>query len=147
MSVHGSRLADKQFIQDFIALSAAELAAARLLTLHAAWKIDREGASGSRVEISMIKYHGAKVMHDILDRSIQVHGSLGLSTDMPLQEMYAFSRSGRLYDGPDEVHKATVAKLITREYVPTAVPTDHVPTRRVAALEKYQDLLDTVSVQ
>lgn len=147
MSVHGGRLAEKQFIQDFIALSAAEMEASRLLTLHAAWKMDLVGASNCRVEIAMIKYHGAKVMHDVLDRAIQVYGSLGLSTDMPLQEMYAYSRAARLYDGPDEVHKATVAKLLSREYEPVAVPTDHIPTRRVAALEKYHRLFDGVSAQ
>jgi acyl-CoA dehydrogenase len=147
MSVHGGRLADKQFVQDFIALSAAEIASTRLLTLEAAWKIDQQGASATRMEISMIKYHGAKVMHDVIDRAIQVHGSLGVSTDMPLQEMYAFARSARLYDGPDEVHKATVAKLITRGYTPTDVPTDHVPTRRALAQEQYRELLDTISAQ
>jgi acyl-CoA dehydrogenase len=145
-SLHGGRLADKQFIQDFIALSAAELASARLLTLHAAWKIDQVGASGARQEISMIKYHGAKVMHDVLDRSIQVHGSLGFSSDMPLAEMYAYARAARLYDGPDEVHKATVAKLVTRGYEPVDVPTDHIPTRRAAALEQYAHLFDGVAV-
>lgn len=147
MSVHGGLLSEKEFIQDFIALSAAEIAAARLLTINAAWKIDQVGASNCRVEISMIKYHGAKVLHNVLDRSIQVHGSLGLSTDMPLQEMYAYSRSARMYDGPDEVHKATVARLIARRYTPREVPTDHVPTRRAAALEKYRDLFDLVSAQ
>jgi acyl-CoA dehydrogenase len=146
-SVHGGPLADKQFVQDFIALSAAELESSRLLTLHAAWKIDQVGASKCRVEIGMIKYHGAKVMHDILDRAIQVYGSLGISTDMPLQEMYAYARAARLYDGPDEVHKATVARLITRGYEPADPPTDHIPTRRAAALEKYEGLLDAISVQ
>ncbi|MCX6386188.1 MAG: acyl-CoA dehydrogenase family protein [Solirubrobacterales bacterium] len=147
MSVHGSRLADKQFVQDFIALSAADLSASRLLTLHAAWKIDQVGASETRQEIAMIKYHGAKVMHDILDRAIQVYGSLGFSTDMPLAEMYAYARAARLYDGPDEVHKATVAKIVTRRYEPVEIPTDHVPTRRVAAMEKYANLFDVVSAQ
>jgi acyl-CoA dehydrogenase len=146
-SVHGARLADHQFVQDFIARSAAELNAARLLTLHAAWKIDRVGASGARQEISMIKYHGAKVMHDVLDRAIQVHGSLGFSTDMPLAEMYAYARAARLYDGPDEVHKATVAKLVTRGYAPVDVPSDHVPTRRAAALEQYAGLFDAIAAQ
>jgi acyl-CoA dehydrogenase len=146
-SVHGSRLADKQFVQDFIALSAAELSASRLLTLHAAWKIDQVGASQTRQEIAMIKYHGAKVMHDILDRAIQVYGSLGFSTDMPLAEMYAYARAARLYDGPDEVHKATVAKLVSRRYEPVDVPTDHVPTRHAAAREKYAELFDVVSAQ
>jgi acyl-CoA dehydrogenase len=105
------------------------------------------GASNARMEISMIKYHGAKVMHDVLDRSIQVHGALGLSTDMPLQEMYAFSRSARIYDGPDEIHKATVAKLITVGYEPVDVPTEHVPARRASAMRKYQMLFDMVSAQ
>jgi acyl-CoA dehydrogenase len=136
-SVHGSVLAEKQMVQQWIADSAAAMEAARLLTLKAAWKMDREGAKAARTEIAMIKYHGATVMHDVLDRAIQIHGSLGFSTDMPLEEAYRWARAARFYDGPDEVHKVTVAKRILRDYEPRDIPTDHVPTRRAAAQEKY----------
>lgn len=140
-SVHGSTLAEKQTIQNWIADSAAAMEAARLLTLKAAWKIDREGAKAARTEIAMIKYHGAAVMHDVLDRAIQIHGSLGFSVDMPLEEMYRWARASRLYDGPDEVHRVTVAKRILRAYEPREVPTEHVPSRRERALAKYGEAL------
>ena len=77
----------------------------------------------------MIKYHGAAVMHDVLDQAIQMHGSLGFSADMPLEEMYRWARAARLYDGPDEVHKVTVARKLLKEYKPVEVPTEHIPTR------------------
>jgi acyl-CoA dehydrogenase len=145
-SVHGSLLSEKQMIQDWVATSAAAIEAARLLTLKAAWKIDQEGASAARTEIAMIKYHGATVMHEVLDKAIQVHGALGFTTDMPLEEMYKWSRAARLYDGPDEVHKVTVAKRILKGYEPHDIPSDHVPTRREAALAKYGELLDNLAL-
>ena len=77
---HGSMLAEKQTIQNWVADSMAEMAAARLMTLQAAWKMDQEGAAAARVEIAMIKYFGAKVLYDVIDRAIQVHGSLGFSS-------------------------------------------------------------------
>ncbi|HTE61420.1 MAG TPA: acyl-CoA dehydrogenase family protein [Solirubrobacteraceae bacterium] len=138
-SVHGGRLADKQTIQNWIADSAAAIEAARLLTLKAAWKIDREGQRAARAEIAMIKYYGAPIMLDVIDRAIQVHGSLGYSCDMPLEQMYRTSRAARLYDGPDEVHRVTVARQVLRNVEPRAVPSEHVPTRREAALARYGD--------
>ena len=129
-------------VQDWIATSAAEIEAARLLTLQAAWKIDKVGASGARQEIAMIKYHGAKVMHDVLDRAIQIHGALGYSTDMPLEEAYRWSRAARLYDGPDEVHKVSVARRILKDYEPRDKPTDHIPTRRKGAMEKWGPIIE-----
>jgi acyl-CoA dehydrogenase len=145
-SVHGSLLSEKQTIQNWVADCAASIEAARLLTLKAAWKMDQEGASAARTEIAMIKYHGAAVMHDVLDKAIQVHGSLGFTTDMPLEEMYRWSRAARFYDGPDEVHRVTVAKRILRGYQPHDVPSEHVPTRREAAIARYGELLDALAV-
>jgi acyl-CoA dehydrogenase len=139
ITVHGGRLADKQMVQQWVADSAAAIESARLLTLYAAWKIDTAGSSGARVEIAMIKYHGARVLHDVLDRALQVYGSLGYSADMPLEAMYRWARAARLYDGPDEVHKVTVAKQTLRGYEPVAVPTEHIPTRRAAALARYAE--------
>jgi acyl-CoA dehydrogenase len=142
---HGSTLSEKGMVQDWIATSAAEMQAARLLTLHAAWTMDQVGASNARVEIAMIKYWGAKVLHDVIDRAIQVHGSLGFSADLPLEQMYRAARAARIYDGPDEVHKATVARRLLRGYTPTDVPTEHVPTRKAAAREKFAQYLDKVT--
>jgi alkylation response protein AidB-like acyl-CoA dehydrogenase len=107
-------LADKQTIQNWIADSAAEIQAARLLTLHAAWKIDRQGAKAARTEISLIKFYGAKVLMDVLDRAIQVHGGLGVSDDTPLAFMWRQGRAARIYDGPDEVHRLVVSREILK---------------------------------
>ncbi|GAB2996650.1 acyl-CoA dehydrogenase family protein [Amycolatopsis acidiphila] len=142
---HGSVLADKQMVQDWVASSAAEMQAARLMTLHAAWKIDTDGVAGARNEIAMIKFWGASVLYNVIDRAIQVHGSLGYTTDLPLESMYRAARAARIYDGPDEVHKATVARRILRAYEPREVPTEHVPTRREAAKQKFAALLDQSS--
>ena len=142
---HGSTLAEKQTIQNWVAESMAEMTAARLMTLYAAWKMDQVGAANARVEIAMIKYYGAKVLYDVIDRSIQTHGSLGFSTDLPLEHMYRAARAARIYDGPDEVHKVTVARKVLKEYKPVEIPTEHVPTRRKAAQAKFAELLDAAS--
>lgn len=110
----GSTLAEKQTIQNWIADSAAEIQAARLLTLNAAAKIDM--GDEARVEISLIKFWGAKVLHDVIDRAIQVHGALGVSGDTPLEKMYRHARFARIYDGPDEVHRMVVSRRILREF-------------------------------
>jgi acyl-CoA dehydrogenase len=106
----GSKLADKQFVQDFIAKSRMETEQARLLTLKAAWTMDTEGKKAARREISMIKVVAANVVMDVLDRAIQVHGSLGMSDDTPLAGMWRFSRMLKVADGPDEVHKMVIAR-------------------------------------
>ncbi len=144
---HGSVLAEKQTIQNWIADSAAEMQAARLMTLQAAWMIDAEGPGAARKEISLIKFYGARVLHDVIDRALQAHGALGYSTDLPLERMYRFARAARLYDGPDEVHRATVARQILRGYEapPDGVPSEHVPTRRDAARLKFAELLEAVT--
>ena len=106
----GSKLAEKQFIQDFVAKSRMEVEQARLLTLYAAWKMDTLGKREARREISMIKVVAANVVMDVLDRAIQTHGSLGMSDDTPLAAMWRFSRMLRIADGPDEVHKMVIAR-------------------------------------
>ena len=143
---HGSMLSDKQMVQEWVADSLAEMTQARLLTLYAAWKMDTVGASKSRVEIAMIKYAGAKALYGVVDRAIQVHGALGFSTDLPLEHMYRMARAARIYDGPDEVHKVTVARQVLKGYSPTEVPTEHVPTRRAAARERFAWLADQAAV-
>jgi acyl-CoA dehydrogenase len=144
---HGGLLADKQTVQNWIADSAAQMQAARLMTLHAAWVMDTQGASAARTDISLIKFFGAGVLHDVIDRALQAHGSLGYSTDLPLEAMYRYARAARFYDGPDEVHRQSVARQILRGYQPPSdgVPSEHVPTRREAARRKFADLLDTVT--
>jgi acyl-CoA dehydrogenase len=148
---HGSLLAEKQMVQDWIAESYAEMQAARLLTLQAAWKMDQLHAAGrhysdARVEIGVIKFWGAKVLYNVIDRAIQIHGSLGYTTDLPLESMYRAARAARIYDGPDEVHKVTVARQILKRYRASDPPLEHLPTRRSAAVEKFGDLLEGLSL-
>jgi len=106
----GSKLAEFQFVQDFVAKSRMETDQARLLTLLAAWRMDSEGKKAARREISMIKVVAANVVMDVLDRAIQVHGALGMSDDTPLAGMWRFSRMLKVADGPDEVHKMVIAR-------------------------------------
>ena len=144
---HGSTLGEKQTVQNWIADSTAQMQAARLMTLHAAWKMDTEGVAAARTDIALIKFFGAQVLHDVVDRALQAHGSLGYSTDLPLEAMYRYARAARIYDGPDEVHRASVARQVLRGYEPPAdnVPGEHVPTRREAARERFAELLDAVT--
>jgi acyl-CoA dehydrogenase len=106
----GGPLGDKQFVQESIAASRMEIDQARLLTLYAAWKMDTEGKRAARQAISAIKIVAANMVMDVLDRAIQIHGSLGMTDDTPLAIMWRFSRMLRLADGPDEVHKMVLAR-------------------------------------
>ena len=111
---HGSVLADKQAIQWMMSESAMELYAAKLMVLHAAYKI--ENKLPFRQEVSMAKYHVANTLWRIVDRAIQVHGALGYSTDTPLERMMRHARSARLVDGADEVHLQTIARNMIATY-------------------------------
>ena len=110
----GEALADKQTVQNWIADSAAEIQACRLMTLQAAHRLD-EGDE-ARVEISLIKFYAARVLNDVIDRAIQVHGGLGVTDDTPLAVMYRMARGARIYDGADEVHRMVVARRILRAF-------------------------------
>jgi alkylation response protein AidB-like acyl-CoA dehydrogenase len=110
---HGSLLSEKGEIQRYVAESAAEIQAARLMTLDAARAMDRGGEA--RIEIALIKFWGARVLHDVIDRAIQVHGALGVTGDTPLEFMYREARYARIYDGPDEVHRMVVARRLLRD--------------------------------
>ena len=110
---HGSLLAEKGEIQRFVAESAAEIQAARLMTLDAAMAMD--AGTEARVEISLVKFWGAKMLHDVIDRAIQVHGALGVTSDTPLERMYREARYARIYDGPDEVHRMVVARRLLKD--------------------------------
>ncbi len=108
----GEALADKQIVQSWIAESRARIDAARLMVLRTAWLIDQHGFSGAREEVSLIKFHVAEVLAEVLERAIQVHGALGLTDDTVLAWFYTRERGARIYDGPDEVHKMVVARRI-----------------------------------
>ena len=112
--VHGGLLQDKQFIQGFIADSYIDVQAARLMTIHAAERIDAGG--DARTEISAIKVFVPAAYHRVVDRAIQVWGAAGVSGDLPLAGMYQGARTLRLADGPDEVHKILIAKQVLARY-------------------------------
>jgi len=112
----GKPLATRQTVQHWIAESRAEIDSARLMVLHAAWKMEREGQREARVEISTIKFLVAGVLQEVLDRAVQVHGALGVTDDTPLSFWYRQERAARIYDGPDEVHKGVVARRVLRGF-------------------------------
>jgi alkylation response protein AidB-like acyl-CoA dehydrogenase len=120
----GRKLAEKEIVQAWVAECAAEIRAARLLTLHTAWKIEREGWKEARQDISMIKFLVAGTLQKVVDRALQVHGGLGMTDDTPLAFFFRHERAARIYDGPDEVQKLSLARRILREY------TAEVATRR-----------------
>ncbi len=110
----GGPLADKQTVQNWIADSAAEIQACRLMTLDAAHKIDQ--GDEARVEVSVIKFYAARVLNDVIDRAVQVHGARGLTDETPLAGMLTLARGARIYDGPDEVHRMVVARRILSSF-------------------------------
>ena len=112
----GQPLGGRQIVQLWIAESRADINAARLLVLDAAEKIERAGAKAAREEISIIKFHAANVLDRVLDRAIQTHGALGITDDLVLAWWYRHERGARIYDGPDEVHQAAVARMILKRY-------------------------------
>ena len=110
----GGPLSEKQTVQNWIADSAAEIHACRLMTLDAAYKLDR--GDEARVEISLIKFFVARALNEVIDRAIQVHGALGLTGHTPLASMALQARGARIYDGPDEVHRMVVSRRILRAF-------------------------------
>jgi alkylation response protein AidB-like acyl-CoA dehydrogenase len=112
----GKPLGTKQIVQSWIAESRAEIHAARLMVLHAAWKIERDGVHGARDEISLIKFTVARTLQRVLDRAIQCLGGLGMTDDTPLAFWFAHERAARIYDGADEVHIESVAKRVLRAH-------------------------------
>ncbi|HEY7709856.1 MAG TPA: acyl-CoA dehydrogenase family protein [Candidatus Entotheonella sp.] len=113
----GSKLIEKQTIQNWIAQSRMQIDAARLLVLYAAWKMDTIGKKEARQEISMIKVVAANTYLDVLDRAIQVHGAMGVTNDTPLARMWQHARTLRIVDGPDEVHLQGIARREIRRYL------------------------------
>jgi len=107
-------LATRQIIQEWIAECAADIQAARLMTLHAAWKIENLGVKEAREDIALIKFFVAGVMQKVVDRALQVHGGLGMTDDTIISFFYRHERAARIYDGPDEVHKMSVARRIIK---------------------------------
>ena len=114
----GKRLAEQGVVQEWIADSRIEIEQARLLTLKAAWLMDTAGKKGARFEISAIKVVAPAVALRVVDRAIQVHGGGGVSQDFPLASMWAHLRTLRFADGPDEVHRMSIARRELRHALP-----------------------------
>ena len=143
-STQGERLADKQMVQEKIADSWIELEQFRLLVMRTAWRIDKYGDYRKvRKDIAAVKAAMPKVLHDIAARALQVHGSIGVSQEMPFSGLINRAFQMGLADGPTEVHKVTVAKQLLREYQPSEAlfPAYHRPTAAAAAQEKFRAAL------
>jgi alkylation response protein AidB-like acyl-CoA dehydrogenase len=144
---HGKLLAQHQMIQDYVALSHMEIESARLVTFQTAWKMDRYGAAAVRAELGMVKALVSKTVLAVLDRTIQVCGALGYSSDLPVEAWYRGTRFGPIGDGPDEVHKVVLARTLLKGYKPVeGGPTEHSPSRRPAAEAKWADLRTAAGV-
>jgi acyl-CoA dehydrogenase len=141
----GSVLADKQAVQLQLADSYAQLQQFRLFVLYTAWQIDQyQDYNRVRQDISAIKALTPSVLHDIVQRAIQLHGALGISNELPLGRMLLMSSVLALVDGPTEVHKVAVARSLLRKYKPVEGlwPTEHLPTRIDEARAKIAALLE-----
>jgi alkylation response protein AidB-like acyl-CoA dehydrogenase len=137
------RLADKQFVQGFVADSYAQLVQFRLTVLHTAWLIDQGDERAAITQIGVLKTLIPKVLHDIVGRTIQVHGALGTTTELPLMGWLTASFALGLADGPTEVHRANLARHVLADHEPTdrPWPTEFREYRQEQALERYGDTL------
>jgi acyl-CoA dehydrogenase len=139
----GEVLGRKQSVQQMIADSWIELQQFRLLVLHTAWIIDTAPHGTARTNIAMCKVAMARLMHDVVQRALHLHGSLGTTLETPLAGWWASVPQLALADGPTEVHQATVANELLKRYdaAPGLFPTEHIPTRRAQARAKHAAVL------
>ena len=140
-----SLLADKQSVQNFVADSYVQLTQFRLFVLYVAWEIDRyNDYRRVRHDIAAVKVLTPQVLHDVVQRSIQVHGALGVSNELPLGRMWAAAPIMGLVDGPTEVHRVTIARQILKRYQPAKGlwPSEHLPEKLAAARERFAELLE-----
>jgi acyl-CoA dehydrogenase len=140
----GGLLAEKQIVQQYIADSFVQLEQFRLLVLYTAWHIDQGHKAEARTYIAAVKVQMAEVLHDVVRRSLQVHGALGCSNEMPLLGLWNAVPIMAIADGPTEVHKITVAKAVLKQYEPYEGlwPRDFLPDRVAAARAKFAQYLD-----
>jgi acyl-CoA dehydrogenase len=144
-TVSGGLLAEKQFVQGYLADSYAQLVQFRLFVLYVAWEIDKyNDYKRVRKDIAVAKVVMPQVLHDIAWRAMQVHGALGVSNEMPFMGMITAAGVMGLADGPTEVHKVTIARQLLRDYRPSddLWPTQHIPKLREAAREKFAEYLE-----
>jgi len=140
----GSILASKEMVQEYVADSWVDLHQFRLMVIHAAWVIDQVGGHKARREIAACKVQTAKVLKDIVFRAMHVHGSLGVSNEMPLIGMWTMAPVMGIADGPTEVHKITIARQTLKGYQPSdgLFPSAHLPGRIAEAKARFGDLVD-----
>ncbi len=143
-TTQGELLARKQATQEKIADAFIELLQFRLQVLHAAWVVDQKGGHAARKEIAAVKVATPKVYREAVLRTMQLHGALGVSNEMPLANMLMAAVTMGIADGPTEVHKFTVAREVLKEYSAAEGdwPSEHLPERRAAARVQYADLLE-----
>ena len=141
---HGAIIADHQMVQEKIAESYAKLRMLRLYVLETAWKMDQTSGQETRTDIAAVKFTMARVLREISFDALQIHGSLGTTDLTPLQAMYADAPTMGLADGADEVHKATVARRVLRDYEPHEghFPREFIPYKKEKAWAKMQPIFD-----
>jgi alkylation response protein AidB-like acyl-CoA dehydrogenase len=142
---HGKIIAEHQMVQEKIADSYAQIRMLRLFVLETAWKIDNTSTQEARTDIAAVKYTMAKVLREVSFNALHILGSLGTTDLTPIQAMYAAAPTMGIADGVDEVHKATVARRVLKEYRPHEGywPTEYFPAKREEAWKKMQPLLDS----
>src|SRR4029079_15108921 len=143
-TTQGELLSRKQMVQQMVADSWIEMESFRLLVMRTAWRIDKyKDYKRVRADISAVKAAMPKVLHDVASRALQIHGSLGISDEMPFAAMVLESFHMGLADGATEVHQVTLARELLKGYSPTAdvFPTRHLPKLRAAAQARYADIL------
>ena len=140
----GEVLARKQMVQEQIADAWISLHQFRLQVLHAAWVVDQVGVEGARKEIAAVKVATPTTLHDVVIKCLHLHGSIGMSNEMPIGNMYLASPALGIADGPTEVHKVTLARQLLKGYEATdgIWPSEHLPGRREAAMERFGHLLE-----
>jgi acyl-CoA dehydrogenase len=115
----GTRLAEKQLVQAAIADSWTQILQLRLLVLYTAWLIDQKTTAGVRKEIAACKVECARVLHDVVQRAMHIHGALGVSNEMPLGGLWMLAPIMAIVDGPTEVHQVTIARQVLKDYRPS----------------------------
>jgi acyl-CoA dehydrogenase len=144
-STQGGLLAEKQTVQGYIADTYAELMQFKLFVLYVAWRIDElQDYAAVRHDIAAIKVLTPKVLHDAVQRAIQVHGALGISNELPLASMWRAAAAQGLVDGPTEVHRIAVARQLLKRYQPAEGrwPSEWIPAKVERAKEKFAALLE-----
>jgi alkylation response protein AidB-like acyl-CoA dehydrogenase len=141
---HGKVISEHQMVQEKIADSYAAIRMLRLFVLETAWKIDNSSTHETRTDIAAVKYTMAKVLREVSFNALHIRGSLGTTNLTPIQAMYAGAPTMGIADGVDEVHKATVARNVLKDYEPHEGfwPTEYIPAKREKARAKFEPLFE-----